>query len=70
MVFKTKPALPVVLDAASRQVGKLAGKGGSKAVTSATFSLIAAEKGSPLNSGQCVGFFFAPFVSPPIPQLL
>lgn len=69
MVFKTKPALPVVLDAASKQVGKPAGQGGSEAVNSATFSLTAAEKGSSLNSGQCV-FFLAPFLSPPIPQLL
>lgn len=60
---KTKPALPVALDAASRQVGEPAGQGGSEAVTSVTFLLMAAERGSSLNCGQHA-FFLAPFLSP------
>lgn len=58
---KIKPALPVVLDAASRQVAEPAGQGGSEAVTSVTFLLMSAEK-------QYV--FFLPLSSPLIPQLL
>lgn len=65
---KTEPALRVVLDAASRQVGEPAGQGGSEAVSSATFLLMAAERSSSLNFGQYV--FFLHLSSPPIPQLL
>lgn len=55
-MLETKPAFPVVLDAASRQVSEPAGQGGSKAVTSAVFFLMAAERSSSLYSGQCVLF--------------
>lgn len=43
------------------------GSEGSKAVTSATYSVVAAEKGSSLNCGQYV--FFLPFCFPSTPQL-
>jgi len=49
-------------------VGEPAGQRGSEAVTSATFLLMAAERGSSLNCGQYV--FFLPLSSPSISQLL